>query len=283
MKETVCQFGTHNGLVGVLTQPEESLRKDRPVVVFLSAGLLHRVGPFRLYISLARKLAQVGVSSLRLDLSGIGDSAASQLTASIEERILSDVRAAYDYLEEHHGASKFVVGGLCSGADDAFRAVMDDARVEGSFQFDGMGYRTKRFYRGLIIRHYLPRLLSADKWKNLIIKLIEKDKNKEVQESSQEEEDDLHRAMPTLEEASAGLAEMEVRGQKTLLIYTGGASDYYNYRGQIFDSIPEAKNYKGISECYLPKSDHTYMLKRDREEVMEVLCDWYASRWPVTA
>ena len=42
--------------------------------VFLSAGLLHRVGPHGLHVRLARELAQMGFSSLRVDLAGTGDS-----------------------------------------------------------------------------------------------------------------------------------------------------------------------------------------------------------------
>lgn len=285
MKETICQFGNGSGLVGILTQPSDASKSNGPVVVLLSAGLLHRVGPFRLYISLARKLADAGVSSLRFDLSGVGDSENSQMTASIEERTLADIRAAYDFLGEQHGLHEFVIGGLCSGADDAFRAALEDDRVVGSFQLDGMGYRTKKFMKGHMINHYLPRLASAEKWKLLASRLggAKQEQAAEVEVQNTGGEDDLHRSMPSLEAARAGMASMEAKGQKLLLVYTGGASEYYNYAGQIFDSVPEAKKYAGVSECYLPKSDHTYMLKRDREEVMDVLADWYKESWPAAA
>ncbi len=282
MKETLCQFGNENGLVGIFTQPDKPIDPGAPVVVLLSAGLLHRVGPFRLYISLARKLAEAGVSSLRFDLSGVGDSESSKVAASIEERTLVDIGSAYDFLLEHYGVEKFVVGGLCSGADDAFRAALHDQRVVGSFQLDGMGYRTKRFYKGLMIDHYLPRLASAEKWKRLAGRLGGH-QQVELQSLSGGGDADLNRSMPSIEQATSGLAEMDRLGQKSLLIYTGGVSEYYNYSGQIFDSIPAAKQYKGVSECYLPDSDHTYMLKRDREKVLSVLCDWYKASWPLAA
>lgn len=282
VKETICQFGQDNSLVGILTMPAGQDTPAGPVVVLLSAGLLHRVGPFRLYISLARKLAEEGVSTLRFDLSGVGDSGASKLAASSEQRTLSDIKAAYDYLQQNYSADQFVVGGLCSGADDAFRATLDDDRVVGSFQLDGMGYRTKRFYKGLMLNHYLPRLASSDKWKRLASR-VGQAKNDEATVVSKGGEEDLNRSMPSLQQARAGLAEMEQKGQRTLLVYTGGVSEYYNYSGQIFDSIPTARQYQCLSECYLPESDHTYMLKRDREKVMAVLCEWYQSSWPVAA
>lgn len=282
MIESVCQFGAADSLVGILTQPEEEKRNGGPVVVLLSAGLLHRVGPFRLYISLARELARFGVSSLRFDLSGIGDSGPSKVAAAIEERTLADIAAAYDYLQDNHGVAQFVVGGLCSGADDAFRAALADQRVVGSFQLDGLGYRTKRYYRGHVLKHYLPRLASSDKWKKLAAKIGEKNEEQQAVSIAGGEED-LHRLMPSQAEAKSGLAVMAERGQQSLLIYTGGASSYYNYPGQIYDNFPELRACSTVNECFMPESDHTFMLKRDREKVLAVLSEWYASCWPAAA
>ncbi|HHO68021.1 MAG TPA: alpha/beta hydrolase, partial [Gammaproteobacteria bacterium] len=73
MKERVVTFGPERNLVGVLTQPDQ-VRPDLPVLVFLNAGLLHRVGPYRMHVDLARQLAARGYASLRFDLSGRGDS-----------------------------------------------------------------------------------------------------------------------------------------------------------------------------------------------------------------
>jgi len=196
---------------------------------------------------------------------------------------LVDIRAAYDYLGEQFGAHQFVVGGLCSGADDAFRATLDDDRVVGNFQLDGMGYRTKKFYKGLMLHHYLPRLASTEKWKVLASRLGNARSTDEKPVANKGGDEDLHRSMPSLQQASNGLAIMEAKGQKTLLVYSGGVGEYYNYGGQIFDSIPEAKQYSGVSECYLPECDHTYMLKRDRTKVLGAVRDWYQKSWSQAA
>jgi hypothetical protein len=47
-----------------------------PAVMFvlLNAGAVHRQGPFRLYVHLARRLAALGFSCVRFDQPGIGDS-----------------------------------------------------------------------------------------------------------------------------------------------------------------------------------------------------------------
>ena len=76
LMEEPWQFGAGGRLVGILTMPSVPPRnaQELPVFVYLSAGLLHRVGPYRLHVHLARELAQMGFTSLRVDLAGSGDS-----------------------------------------------------------------------------------------------------------------------------------------------------------------------------------------------------------------
>lgn len=63
------------GLVGMLTEAESPTRfVHAPTVVFLSVAQESRIGPARLWVELARRWAAVGLRSLRLDLSGLGDS-----------------------------------------------------------------------------------------------------------------------------------------------------------------------------------------------------------------
>src|SRR3954464_13203392 len=76
LTEEVLQFGEGGRLFGILTLPSVRPRNAHklPVFVFLSAGLLHRVGPYRLHVRLGRELARMGFTSLRVDLAGTGDS-----------------------------------------------------------------------------------------------------------------------------------------------------------------------------------------------------------------
>ena len=68
LTEEPLQFGQGGRLFGILTlssMPSNNA-KELPVFVFLSAGLLHRVGPYGLHVRLGRALAQMGFSSLRV-------------------------------------------------------------------------------------------------------------------------------------------------------------------------------------------------------------------------
>ena len=71
--EEPIYFGAGGRLTGILTQPRSLRDESRalPRFVFLNAGLLHRVGPNRLYTFLARELAsrgaRVAISARRQD------------------------------------------------------------------------------------------------------------------------------------------------------------------------------------------------------------------------
>ncbi len=133
MKEKVVSFGRENSLIGIITFPDEKIeKKDCPVLIILNAGFLHRVGPFRLYVDLARKLAHLGFTVLRFDLSGIGDSASQIDSIDYEETVINDVRDAMDFVSAKKANNRFVLMGICTGADNSHKVAMSDERVEDS-------------------------------------------------------------------------------------------------------------------------------------------------------
>ena len=136
MRESIFVSGNSRELIGIFTQPKESASKEQPIVVMLNAGLLHRVGPFRLHVSLCRKLADAGFSSLRVDLSGIGDSAVVRENLDELKRAEEDVRYFLDSLTERFGVTRFLLLGLCSGADNAHYISVRDKRVVGIVLLD---------------------------------------------------------------------------------------------------------------------------------------------------
>ena len=101
MRERAIQFGSHRGLVGIVTTPDATPDAPRPTraIVMANVGLHHRVGPYRLYVDLARRLAARGFAALRFDLSGLGDSAARPGTMSDIERGILDMTEGMAWLE----------------------------------------------------------------------------------------------------------------------------------------------------------------------------------------
>jgi pimeloyl-ACP methyl ester carboxylesterase len=140
MREEALIFGTP-AMVGILTEPAPGQRQERlPAILLMNAGGLHRVGPNRLYVSMARDLAQLGFLVLRFDFAGIGDSALRQDSVPFERSSIADIQKAMDYLTQCRGVEEFVVGGVCFGAEIAFHAACADERVVGALLINGRGF-----------------------------------------------------------------------------------------------------------------------------------------------
>ncbi len=132
--EAPLSFGDGGRLFGILTRPE-TRASEKPAIVLLPAGTVHRIGPHRLYVTLARRWARLGFAVLRMDLSGIGDSlAAAGATENLcyPDSAMADARAAMSALERAGVARRFILAGLCSGGDLTFQTALHDARVVGA-------------------------------------------------------------------------------------------------------------------------------------------------------
>lgn len=141
MTESPILFGPERNLLGILTSPTQA-NPQAPACLLLNVGVTHRVGPRRLNVKLARQLAGMGVYSLRLDLSGIGDSAAAQSRASFREQSIQDLKSAMDLVEKETGIRRFAVLGICSGASNGYWLAQTDTRVVGLLMFDGFTFPT---------------------------------------------------------------------------------------------------------------------------------------------
>lgn len=125
--EAVVSYGP--GLVAQCTRPLSTARR---ATLFLSSGAERRIGPHRLWVDFARQCAARGELCLRLDLAGIGDSAAraapegalSRADRVYDARCVDDVRAALRWLEHTHGVTQVRLVGLCSGAYHAWRCAV---------------------------------------------------------------------------------------------------------------------------------------------------------------
>jgi len=144
--ETPLVFGDAQRLFGIITEPEGSLRNDRPAVCFLNVGGNHHVGPHRMNVDFARQLASLGYLTFRFDVAGLGESRAPPGTR--ENRIyakdsVADVQSAMSLLGQTRNVSRFVLVGLCSGAYLAFHTTAEDARVAGQVLLSSYAFEWK--------------------------------------------------------------------------------------------------------------------------------------------
>jgi predicted alpha/beta hydrolase len=134
--EVPVQLGEGKSLFGILTRPStQGARQQSNIGVLLpSVGAMHRIGPGRLYVLLARTLASLGLSTLRVDLSGLGDSRPAHGAAEntvYSPSAIADLHAAMDHLQQNFGLERFLLVGLCSGAYAAYKAATADSRACG--------------------------------------------------------------------------------------------------------------------------------------------------------
>ena len=124
-EETIALDGPRGTLVGVTCEPSDGEADGDPWLVFLNAGAIRRSGPGRLWTSYARSWASRGLPSLRLDLSGIGDSdgnpaqderASDEVGRLYVTDFAEDVSTAVRWIERRAGAPRIALLGLCSGA-----------------------------------------------------------------------------------------------------------------------------------------------------------------------
>ena len=256
--ETAHGFG--DGLVGVLTRPRVAASKVG--VLLLNAGLTRHTGPFRMHVELAQKLAEQGFAVLRFDQSGLGDSASPGKAAG--ERRQRETDAAMRLLAQEAGVERFVLSGLCSGADDAFHVGAVDARVAGTILLDGVAYPTPGFW----VRHALPRLLDFGK----VLRFLMSRRNPAPSLSD-------FRDWPERTKARGMLAEMVARDVRLLFVFTGGAYHYFNHRAQLGASLGRAAHEKQVSLDFWPEYDHTFFLRKHRRVLLKRIAAWMASEF----
>lgn len=132
MNEQAVLFGERNPLVGVVTAPVAETDRPRPAVILLNPGIVHRVGPGRIYVKIARALAAAGFVVLRFDFAGIGDSAVRRDSVPFSTSAIQEAQAAMDFLHTTRGVADFILMGGCSGATVSLDVACHDRRVIGS-------------------------------------------------------------------------------------------------------------------------------------------------------
>lgn len=279
IEEFAHNIDPDSNLVGVAAIPEVDAMQKRPGIILINAGFLHRVGPNRMNTTLARKLAAAGFASLRMDLSGLGDSQGNQGGASVSddyESVSRDLDKAMQLMQDQYGIDSFVLFGLCSGAYDTARKAIRDTRVVGLMNIDGAGYRTRRFYTNHVLMHLLRRVVQPGRWRRLYSRyranVSLRSEGVEVSNSV------LMNATAytdwTLEEAGRYFEQLAHRNVRMHFVYTGGVSGFYNYHGQFWDMF-KAFDFNGmVSTDYFPSTDHLMLLQHQRNEVHRNIVSW---------
>lgn len=281
VKESVLTFGPSGGMVGVLSRPPGWEPGAAPgiAVLLLNSGVIHRVGPNRLHVELARTLALRGTPCFRVDLPGIGDSRPLGTGGALLAEWVQGARTAMDVLEQRGVATRFVLFGLCSGADRAFSTAAADPRVVGMALVDPTGIFPT--WQSKVLKR-LRWLQRPAWWKRLVTgryRLTER-VGRRLRGRRGEPANGAPpvSARPTLEEgkklAEEALRGLVRRGVRMCYIITASEEHRYNYRRQLFDAFPALGLEELVQVEMFSRSEHTFPRAADRTLLQDTVAEW---------
>lgn len=276
-RENTLRFGPDQRLIGTLTLPREPVPSGLPGLILFNAGALQRIGPHRLNVEMARTAAVQGMAAIRFDLPGLGDSGFINTDASHDEQAFTALTDAMTLLAESPCAPRrFVIAGLCSGADVGFEMALRDPRVAGLFMIEPW-YFPNRYSAPLRtlrrLREYGPRRTVVR-----VLQLLRGHRNHPGGSGSPAmpamPPDETVRTSPSPAQFASQLRTLLSRGLRLRLIYANtlmGSYDLRQHQRQIFQGLEPASRF---DVEMVPGTDHLFTRVESRQLLIRRLAEW---------
>lgn len=264
---------------GILTRPPAGTPQSPLAVLIAVGGPQYRVGSHRQFVQLARGLAQHGVSSLRFDYRGMGDSE-GQLRNF--EHVAKDLRAGIDTLARACSPARgIVVWGLCDAASAAMMYATADSRVVGLVAANPWARSAASLGAARVKHYYLARLVQREFWSKVFRGGFEWRRSiGALLDNLQQTRRYLIRGAGDRSSFQSRMAHglANFRGRVLLIISTHDitAMEFLQYAG----SAPEWRGMLGqsrVSRCDIDGADHTFSRRLWSEQVQAVTVDWLKS------
>ncbi|HEV3426780.1 MAG TPA: alpha/beta hydrolase [Paraburkholderia sp.] len=161
---------------GIHCEPDVP-RSGAPAVLLINTGAAHHIGDGRIAVLLARRMAQQGIASLRMDVGGLGDAQPGALEVTLDvlysTALRDDAASGADWLVAR-GHARIATFGVCGGAFVGLHASALHPNIVAAygvnlqkFTWDGAA-RSPGEQRMVSSKTYLHALFSADKWKRAL-------------------------------------------------------------------------------------------------------------------
>lgn len=272
-RERVVPLRPERPLAAIATDPPAP--RAVPDVLLVNAGVIHRIGPHRLHVRLARRLAEAGHRTLRMDLSGIGDSGAIPDRIDFRTSAVADIRAALDTVTATaHPTAGAIVFGLCSGADNALAAAAADPRIVGLVLVDPPAYATPQARR----RALRARLGDPRFWATLPTRVLRR--LRPARAAASDGDSEGSRQPPPQADYGRQLRTLADRGVRVLAIYTAAQGVRFNHADQLFEAFPDLRG--RIDVRLFDAANHTFTPLAQQSALIDAVAAWCRSRFPGT-
>lgn len=276
MTEITLSVGPDQNLIGVLTAPIGPPKEL--AVLLLNAGVVHRIGPHRTSVKIARHLAQQGYTAVRFDASGVGDSRPPLDAAPYAQQAVLDIRTVMDYLASERGLKRFALFGICAGAVRGYQTAAVDDRVAGVFMFDGYAYPT---FRSHLIQYALrARRMTLRRLPAAIAQHTRLATSRVLSVLARQGKTNAEPALasrPTREEYADTMQKIVDRGVQVSMMFSGTVFHEYSYAGQMRDAFRRHRFIDRIVCVHAPETDHLVSSLIAQRRLIEHVDDWIAS------
>lgn len=286
MHEEAIAFGKTGSLIGVVTSPASSGRL--PAAILLNAGIVHRVGPNRLHVRMARALAERGATVLRFDHSGIGDSAPRADALPFGKSSVAEVREAMDWLSARKGCTRFVLIGLCSGTLTAFRTACEDNRVVGAVLLNALLEDPATIGENVVAevvsrkvaRSYLrDKAWDRQSWAKFFRGAASYRRILEVLLARVTGWLAVRPLPAGAAEVARQLARLTDQGRELLFVYSEGTGVLEYFRLTLARPIRRLRR-RQIMIQFLSGTDHNFTGLRHQARVVQIASDWFSQLAP---
>jgi len=247
-------------------------------VVIVVGGPQYRVGSHRQFRLLADALGEAGITSLRFDYRGMGDSEGE--TRSFDS-IAQDLKASVDTLLAETRLPRAVLWGLCDGASAALLYASEDPRVEGVVAVNPWAHAGQMRAYTLLKHYYGPRLFSHAFWRKVLsgrLNLWDSKKGflKAVRAGVSDE------AVP---DSTAYLSRMQASWEKLgcPVFFVLSENDFTAREFEEWirrDRKRRRLFYRELSKIsFVPGADHTFSTREWRDALAAKTIEWIQSRF----
>jgi len=282
MSESIALLGPDHTLLGILSEPASEIPTHDLGVVILGAGMVHRAGPHRLHVRLARQLATGGYRVARFDFSGVGDSPVRRDNLPLEQAAISETRHVLEQLSQLWGIRRFVLIGICSGASVAFASMSDDPLIAGSVLVNPPALATSREFGAMLRDQGLSRfywrqgIRDPRRWWRLLTgkaaygKILRSLRGL-LQQAGGGTREVLQAESSRVLERIDTVAD---RGGGMLFVFSAGDLGLEQFKLVIGDRYTELNGTGRMRNVVVERADHTFSLQHSQRELLSRIEDW---------